>query len=89
MRNARNPFSTPTILVAKTQLAPFVLDLIQGNGLVEGVYYEPFAGGAGVAWQLLMMDIPEVWINDLDPAIHAFWSAVYLSIDPTVRMACC
>ena len=61
----------------KTQLAPFVLDLIQGNGLYGGVYCEPFAGGAGVAWQLLLDGhISEVWINDLDPAIHAFWSAV-------------
>lgn len=61
----------------KTQLAPFVLDLIQTNGLYGGVYCEPFAGGAGVAWQLLLDGhISEAWINDIDPAIHAFWSAV-------------
>ena len=66
----------------KTQLAPFVLDLIQANNLYGGVYCEPFAGGAGVAWQLLLDGhISEVWINDLDPAIHAFWSAVLEDTD--------
>jgi DNA adenine methylase len=66
----------------KTQLAPFVLDLIQENGLYQGVYCEPFAGGAGVAWQLLLDGhVSEAWINDLDPAIHAFWSAVLYNTD--------
>lgn len=66
----------------KTQLAPFVLDVIQANGLYQGVYCEPFAGGAGVAWQLLLDGhVSEVWINDLDPAIHAFWSAVLADTD--------
>lgn len=61
----------------KTQLAPFVLDVIQANGIYQGVYCEPFAGGAGVAWQLLLDGhVSEAWINDLDPAIHAFWRAV-------------
>lgn len=66
----------------KTQLAPFVLDVIQANGLYHGVYCEPFAGGAGVAWQLLLDGhVSEAWINDLDPAIHAFWSAVLFDTD--------
>jgi DNA adenine methylase len=66
----------------KTQLAPFVLDVIQANSLYQGVYCEPFAGGAGVAWQLLLDGhVSEAWINDLDPAIHAFWSAVLFNTD--------
>lgn len=66
----------------KTQLAPFVLDVIQANGLYQGVYCEPFAGGAGVAWQLLLDGhVSEAWINDLDPAIHAFWSSVLNDTD--------
>jgi len=66
----------------KTQLAPFVLDVIQANGLYQGVYCEPFAGGAGVAWQLLLDGhISEAWINDLDPAIHALWSSVLNDTD--------
>lgn len=58
----------------KTQLAPFVIDLARANGLYGGVYAEPFAGGAGIAWRLLLNgDVTEVWLNDIDPAIFAFW----------------
>lgn len=61
----------------KTQLSSFVIDLARANGLYGGVYAEPFAGGAGIAWRLLLNgDMTEVWLNDLDPAIYAFWDAV-------------
>lgn len=61
----------------KTQLAPFVVDLLRANGLLGGVYAEPFAGGAGLAWRLLLNGhVAEIWLNDIDPAICSFWSAV-------------
>ncbi|ANN70640.1 DNA adenine methylase [Bordetella bronchialis] len=61
----------------KSQLAPFVVELMRANGLLGGVYVEPFAGGAGIAWKLLFDGYTsEVWINDIDPAIHAFWYCV-------------
>ncbi len=61
----------------KTQLSPFVVDLMRANNLYGGVYAEPFAGGAGIAWRLLLDgDVSEVWINDVDPALYAFWSTV-------------
>lgn len=67
----------------KTQLTPFVLDLIRSNGLLRGVYAEPFAGGAGIAWRLLLNgDAAEVWLNDIDPAIHAFWQTAVFEPDP-------
>lgn len=67
----------------KTQLTPFVLDLLRANGMLRGVYAEPFAGGAGIAWRLLLNgDAAEVWLNDLDPAIYAFWQTVVFEPDP-------
>lgn len=61
----------------KTQLAPFVIDLLRANRLLGGVYAEPFAGGAGLAWRLLLAGhVSEVWLNDIDPAIHGFWDSV-------------
>ncbi|NML24309.1 DNA adenine methylase [Zoogloea dura] len=67
----------------KTQLSPFVLDLVRSNDLMRGVYAEPFAGGAGVAWRLLLNgDMSEVWLNDVDPAIYTFWYAVVHEPDP-------
>lgn len=61
----------------KTQLAPLVIDIARANNLYGGVYAEPFAGGAGIAWRLLLNgDMTEVWLNDIDPAIYAFWKTV-------------
>jgi DNA adenine methylase len=61
----------------KTQLSPFVIDLAHANDLYGGVYAEPFAGGAGIAWRLLLTgDMTEVWLNDIDNAIYCFWDAV-------------
>lgn len=67
----------------KTQLSPFVIDLLRANNLYGGVYAEPFAGGAGIAWRLLLNgDVTEVWINDIDPALYAFWDTVVNAPDP-------
>jgi DNA adenine methylase len=58
----------------KTQITPFVIDLVRTNNLDRGVYAEPFAGGAGVAWRLLLNgDMSEVWLNDIDLAVYTFW----------------
>lgn len=67
----------------KTQLSPFVLDLVRANDLYGGVYAEPFAGGAGIAWRLLLNgDMTEVWLNDIDPVVFAFWDTVVNRPDP-------
>lgn len=51
--------------------------------IFTGVYAEPFAGGAGIAWRLLLNgDMTEVWLNDIDPAIFAFWDTVVNRPDP-------
>lgn len=66
----------------KTQLTPFVSELLQTNELLQCVYCEPFAGGAGIACRLLLNGtISEAWINDIDPAIYAFWHSVLNSTD--------
>jgi DNA adenine methylase len=67
----------------KTQLSPLVLDLLRYNDLQGGVYAEPFAGGAGIAWRLLLNgDVTEVWINDIDPALFALWTTIVNNPDP-------
>lgn len=66
----------------KTQLAPFVSELLTANDLLQCVYCEPFAGGAGIACRLLVNGtIAEAWINDIDPAIYAFWHSVLNSTE--------
>lgn len=61
----------------KTQLSPFVTELLRENNLLQCIYCETFAGGAGIACRLLLNGtVSEVWINDIDPSIHAFWHSV-------------
>jgi DNA adenine methylase len=71
----------------KTQLAPFVVDVLRLNGLSSGIYAEPFAGGAGLAWKLLFDGhVSEIWINDIDPAIHALWKSAVSRPDELCEM---
>ncbi len=61
----------------KSQLLPFVVELLRENDLLYGEYAEPFAGGAGLALSLLLQGyVDRIHINDIDPAIHAFWYSV-------------
>lgn len=61
----------------KSQLSPLLKRIIKTNHLEGGVYAEPFAGGCGLALDLLFSgSMFEIWINDLDPAIYAFWKSV-------------
>jgi DNA adenine methylase len=61
----------------KAQLGSFFAGVVAANNLSDGVYVEPFAGGAGVAIALLLGDfVDTVFINDIDPAVYAFWTAV-------------
>jgi DNA adenine methylase len=51
--------------------------LIRESELSGCTYVEPYAGGAGAGLGLLVTgQVERVVINDLDPAIHAFWSAL-------------
>lgn len=71
----------------KSQLAPLVTDLLRANGLLSGIYAEPFAGGAGLAFRLLFMGhVSEIWLNDIDPAIYGFWHSVLHATDDLCQM---
>jgi DNA adenine methylase len=61
----------------KTKLVAYVLETLEINDLVGGTYVEPFAGGAGIAWYLLLNEkVKHVCINDLNASIYAFWYCV-------------
>lgn len=60
----------------KGKLAPLIKAIINRNDLLDGTYVEPYAGGAGVACELLAENyVREIHINDVSPAIYAFWTA--------------
>lgn len=61
----------------KGKLAPFMEVMIDKMGLRGGTYIEPFAGGAGIALELLDKGVvSSIVINDWDKAIASFWQAV-------------
>lgn len=70
----------------KACLADFLGDLIVENELSDCTYVEPYAGGAGAALTLLMLEkIEEIIINDYDPAIYSFWKSVVNETDRFIK----
>lgn len=60
----------------KTQLTAYVRNILKENN-INGFYIEPFAGGAGIAIDLLLSnDVQNIAINDYDPSIYAIWYAI-------------
>lgn len=61
----------------KARLGPFFGELINANGLQDGTYIEPYAGGSGVALYLLLGEfVDSIHINDIDEAVYSFWRAI-------------
>ena len=66
----------------KGKLTPLIELLIDKYGHRGGIYIEPFAGGAGVAIELLENGVvSEIVINDLDKGIYSFWRAILEETD--------
>ena len=66
----------------KGKLTPLIELLIELHGHRGGTYIEPFAGGAGVAIELLEKKVvSEIVINDLDKGIYSFWRAILEETD--------
>jgi len=61
----------------KGKIAEYIKDIYRENLLYDGVYIEPYAGGASVALSLLFNQYASsIIINDLDKSIHSFWKSV-------------
>lgn len=61
----------------KSALYARLREVIRTNGLAGCTYVEPYAGGAGAGLGLLVTgQVSRVVINDLDPAIAAFWKLI-------------
>jgi DNA adenine methylase len=60
----------------KAKLASFAKSIIEKNELSDGVYVEPYAGGAAIALELLFHEyVSEVYINDISRPVYAFWKS--------------
>jgi DNA adenine methylase len=61
----------------KGKLARYIQRLIEVNQLVGGEYVEPYAGGCGVAFYLLLQGhVTRIRINDVSRPVYCFWRSV-------------
>lgn len=83
MNRYKSPLRYPG---GKQKLAPFISEVIRENGLLGGHYAEPYAGGAGVAIDLLLKgDVAAIHLNDSCSAVHAFWKSILRDTDAFCR----
>lgn len=80
----RSPLRYPG---GKSSITPLIKRIIESKENRPITYIEPFAGGAGVAINLLLDEIVEnVVINDYDKAIYSFWRALKEETDALISM---
>ena len=70
----------------KGKLSKFMAAVVRTNGVSDGRYVEPYAGGAGIAWELLITGVVRrVLINDISQQVVAFWRSVVGHTDELCR----
>lgn len=82
------PYYTPLRYPGgKRRLAGAVAQLLEANNLTDVEYVEPYAGGAAVGLALLFEErASRIHINDLNPAVYAFWHSVLYANDELCAM---
>lgn len=66
----------------KGRLATYIKLVFRYNGLLDGHYVEPYAGGAAVALSLLFSEYAaHIHINDISRPLFAFWHSVLNTTD--------
>ena len=71
----------------KAKLAAYVKSLMKENGLLDGEYVEPYAGGAAVALELLFHEyVSRVHINDISKPVNAFWKSILRHTEEFCRL---
>lgn len=71
----------------KGKLAAYLKALIEANDLQDGLYVEPYAGGAGIALELLLQEyVSRIHINDISELVYAFWSSVLNETEALCRL---
>ena len=71
----------------KGKIARFIKEIVHANNLSDGRYVEPYAGGASVAWELLITGVVrQVVINDISRPVFAFWHSVVNDTENLCRL---
>ena len=71
----------------KGRLSSYMSKVISANGLIGGTYIEPYAGGAGMAINLLLDGVvSDIVLNDADRSVFAFWKCVTERTDELIDL---
>ncbi|HPH05803.1 MAG TPA: DNA adenine methylase [Methylotenera sp.] len=71
----------------KARLGLWIASLLKHNNISNGTYVEAYAGGAGAAMYLLInKHVSNIIINDIDPAIYAFWDSILNNTDNFINL---
>lgn len=71
----------------KGKVADYFKQIFKDNLLYDGVYIEPYAGGASVALSLLFNEYAsKIIINDIDRSIFSFWHSVINKPDEICKL---
>ena len=61
----------------KQKIAPFIAEILESNNLYDCNYIEPYAGGAGVAVNLLLnKKVKNIHLNDKCIPVYSFWKTL-------------
>lgn len=70
----------------KQRLTPFIAEILEHNKAIGWNYAEPYAGGAGVAIELLLdRKVGHIYLNDSSRHIYAFWKSILTDPDAFCR----
>lgn len=71
----------------KGKVADYFKQIFKDNLLYDGLYVEPYAGGASVALSLLFNEYASrIIINDIDKSIFAFWDSILNRTDELCKL---
>ncbi|MEI7087959.1 DNA adenine methylase [Pectobacterium versatile] len=71
----------------KGKLTEYLKLVLIQNELVSGHYVEPYAGGSGIAINLLLQGyVSHIHLNDINYSVYAFWHSVLNDTDKLCEM---
>lgn len=84
MSRYRTPLRYPG---GKQKLTPFIREILKENDCIGGDYVEPYAGGAGVALELLLDGhVKHIHLNDSFYPLFAFWNSILTQPEAFCRL---
>jgi DNA adenine methylase len=84
MGYTRSPLRYPG---GKSRFSKFLAKYIELNNLLDGIYTEPYAGGAGAGLYLLFSEyVNRIILNDADRMVYMFWKSVLYNTESFIKL---